>query len=354
MRSPVLLTLCAAVCLPALVQSAAPAQPSELPKDPRAIFAAAAPLYDFTDPALKPWHFKAAYQLYDEKGNPTQQGTYEYWWASPKVYRSTWTRAGASHTDWHTADGKHLYLGTGDRVGFIEYKIESALLSPLPNPATLDPTQVRLEHKAATLGGSKFDCIVVSPLAPRGFQTVEDPIGRFPTWCFDPSVPALRISYSYRSLAMNFNLIVPTQGRYLARGLVFFEGKRQLLTAKVDAVNAIAATDPALVPDPAAHSAQLDKVPVSAGTAVGMLIKKVTPIYPEDAKKKRISGTVVVQASIGTDGIIHDLHVISAPWPSLAAEAIEAVSHWEYKPFMQDGEPVEVEATINVIFTLGR
>jgi hypothetical protein len=66
-----------------------------LPNDPREVFAMAAPHYDFADPALKPFHIKAAYQLYDEKGKPSEQGTFEYWWASPPAYRATWTRPGA-------------------------------------------------------------------------------------------------------------------------------------------------------------------------------------------------------------------------------------------------------------------
>jgi hypothetical protein len=78
-----------------------------LPKDPREIFAAAAPSYDFSDASLKPWHLKASYQLYDQNGKPTAQGTYEYWWASPKTYRSTWMHGGVTRSDWQAADGKH-------------------------------------------------------------------------------------------------------------------------------------------------------------------------------------------------------------------------------------------------------
>jgi hypothetical protein len=70
--------------LPGFAQTAANAGPG-LPQDPREIFAAAAPFYDFNSPDLKPWHLKATYQLYDEKGKPGEQGTYEYWWASRQV-----------------------------------------------------------------------------------------------------------------------------------------------------------------------------------------------------------------------------------------------------------------------------
>ena len=46
-----------------------------LPKDAADIFAAAAPLYDFNSPSLKPWHMKVSYQLYDDKGESSETGT---------------------------------------------------------------------------------------------------------------------------------------------------------------------------------------------------------------------------------------------------------------------------------------
>ncbi len=62
---------------------------------------------------------------------------------------------------------------------------------------------------------------------------------------------------------------------------------------------------------------------------------------------------MVLQATIGTDGGIHNLHVLSSPSPLLAVSALWAVSHWEYKPYLLNGEPVEVETTVNVIYSLG-
>ena len=76
-----------ALLLPGFGQTAVNAGPG-LPKEPREILAAAAPSYDFSSPELKPWHLKAIYRLYDLKGNLTEQGTWEYWWATQKIHRS--------------------------------------------------------------------------------------------------------------------------------------------------------------------------------------------------------------------------------------------------------------------------
>jgi len=339
--------------LPGFAQTTANAGPG-LPKDPREVFAAAAPFYDFTSPDLKPWHLKATYQLYDEKGNPAEQGTYEYWWASPQVYRSTWTRAGATHTDWHVVDGKHAHQATGEPLKFFEYKLQAAFFSPLPAPADLAPSKSRLDQRSIGSKGTKFPCIMVIPLMPKYGELKTVPLGLFPTYCFDPQLPVLRASHSFGSLNTDFNHIVKIQNKYLAREILVLEGQRKILSAVVDSVTTLVPSDPALTPPEAAVSAKPDKVQLSAGIAVGQLLKKLQPYYPQDAKGARISGTVVLQATIGTDGGIHDLHVISAPAPSLAVSALWAVSQWEYKPYLLMGEPVEVETTINVIYTLGR
>jgi len=178
-------------------------------------------------------------------------------------------------------------------------------------------------------------------------------LGLFPTYCFDPQLPALRASYSFGTLTTAFDKIVKMQDKYLPREILIFDGKRKILSAEVKSVTGLAASDLALTPDADAHYPKLDKVDISAGVAVGFLRKKQRPVYPQDAKDARVSGTVILRAIIGMDGGIHELHVVSAPWPSLAASALWAASHWEYKPYLLNGEPVEVETIVNVIYTLG-
>jgi len=317
------------------------------------VFEAAAPFYDFNDAKLKPWHLKASYQLYDEKGEPAEKGTYEYWWASPKVYRSTWTRPSATHTDWHTADGKHAFLGTGEPLKFFEYKLQGSLLSPLPDSGDLDPDEYRLDRETTKLGSLKLPCIMVIPLMPQHGQIQTVPLGLFPTYCFDSALPVLRVSYSWGTVTTEFDHIVKVQGRCLAREIIPFEGKRKILSATVDLIEGLNPVDPALTPPPDAHVPERDRVQLVGAVAQGFLLKKVVPVYPQDAKDARVSGKVVLSAIIGMDGGIHQLHVVSTPWPSLAASALWSVPHWEYKPYLLNGEPVEVETTINVIYSLG-
>jgi len=83
-----------------------------------------------------------------------------------------------------------------------------------------------------------------------------------------------------------------------------------------------------------------------------MLDERHFPVYPIEAKKAGVSGTVVLSATIGTDGIVKDLQVVSGP-QMLQQAALDAVRSWRYRPYLLNGQPVEIHTTVNVIFTLG-
>jgi protein TonB len=93
------------------------------------------------------------------------------------------------------------------------------------------------------------------------------------------------------------------------------------------------------------------RVRVSQGVTAGMIVHRVQPMYPPLARQARIQGPVVLQAEISKDGSIENLHLISGH-PMLAPAAIEAIKQWKYKPYILNGEPVEVETTITFNFTL--
>src|SRR5258708_17603195 len=221
-------------------ESQAPANPaSEIPKEPLAMLQMAASHYKFNESAMKPFHLKATYQLYLENGQPSGRGTYEYWWISPEVNRSTWTRPGATHSDWQIAAGKHAYLDTGEPLRFFEYKLQSALFSPLPREEELDPAKSRFERQTVEIGKTKLPCVEVVPKTPSYGRIQEASTGIFPTYCFDLKLPALRLSYSGGSLTTAFDKIAELQDRYVAREIEMLEGKHKLLTAQIETVTGL-------------------------------------------------------------------------------------------------------------------
>jgi TonB family protein len=84
------------------------------------------------------------------------------------------------------------------------------------------------------------------------------------------------------------------------------------------------------------------------------LITRITPAYPPAAKQARVQGTVELGATISKEGIPIELRVISAPNDDLAESSLEAVRQWRYRPTLLNGEPVEIETTIIVNYTLVR
>jgi protein TonB len=101
------------------------------------------------------------------------------------------------------------------------------------------------------------------------------------------------------------------------------------------------------------HSDVQGPVRVSSGLMDGIVVRRVMPVYPSLAKAAGIEGTVVLQAAISKSGTIENLRVISGS-AMLQQAAMDAVKGWRYKPFLLNGEPVEVETTVNVVFSLGR
>ena len=93
------------------------------------------------------------------------------------------------------------------------------------------------------------------------------------------------------------------------------------------------------------------RVRISQGVAQGLLIARVQPTYPPDAREARIQGTVILKAVISKVGDVESLELISGH-PMLAPAAEEAVKHWKYRPYMLNGNAVSVETQITVNFAL--
>jgi protein TonB len=112
-------------------------------------------------------------------------------------------------------------------------------------------------------------------------------------------------------------------------------------------IGGIISSTPVAVP----KAATPQRVRVSQGVTQGLLIRKIQPNYPPLARQARIQGSVLLQAVISKEGAIENLRLISGH-PMLAPAALEAVKQWRYKPYILNGEPVEVETQVTVNFTL--
>lgn len=99
------------------------------------------------------------------------------------------------------------------------------------------------------------------------------------------------------------------------------------------------------------HAPAAAPIRISSGVAASIAIRKDLPLYPAIAKAAGVEGTIVLAATISKSGTVENLRVISGP-PMFQQAALDAVKNWRYRPYLLNGDPVEVETTVNVVFHL--
>ncbi|HUB82993.1 MAG TPA: TonB family protein [Bryobacteraceae bacterium] len=114
-----------------------------------------------------------------------------------------------------------------------------------------------------------------------------------------------------------------------------------------------AAPPPPPPPPPQKKVETPQRIRVGGNVQSAMIIRKTPPIYPQLAKSARVQGVVHLAAVIAKDGTIQELHSLGGP-ALLIQAAMDAVKTWIYKPTLLNGEPVQVETTIDVNFTLNQ
>lgn len=93
------------------------------------------------------------------------------------------------------------------------------------------------------------------------------------------------------------------------------------------------------------------RVRVGGNVQQAKMIRQIQPQYPQIAKTAHVQGTVMLHAIIAKDGSVQELQYVSGP-ALLMRSAMDAVRQWKYQPTLLNGEPVEVDTTISVVFTL--
>ena len=92
---------------------------------------------------------------------------------------------------------------------------------------------------------------------------------------------------------------------------------------------------------------------ISQGVSQGLVVKRVQPVYPRNALTMHVEGTVQLMATISKSGDIGAVKVLSGP-PQLTNAAADAVKQWKYKPYLLNGEPVDIQTQVTVVFKLPR
>jgi len=173
--------------------------------------------------------------------------------------------------------------------------------------------------------------------------TKADPAGQFKF----ASIPAGRYSLELRApgfkiLTLRTAVSADTPSAVKAR-LVIGEVSEALTVSAARPSGAHAVAAPA----------NPQRIRVGGNVQPCMILRKVAPVYPADLKAKGITGTVRLIGIVSKQGFLQNLRVLNTDIdPGLATAAMEAASHWQYRPSLLNGEPVEVLTNIDITFEL--
>ena len=170
-----------------------------------------------------------------------------------------------------------------------------------------------------------------------------------------------RLDFEQKGVLSHRSLICTTAKDYV---LVWNAGARdgKGIEAVISSLSSVSTTDSVAGPgapsapgasDPRDPQESAEHVPihVASGVSGGLLVKKVPPVYPADARAAYIEGTVILKAEISKEGDIVNLELLDGPL-ELAGSAVDAVRRWKYRPYMLNGEPVRVQTQIQVNYQL--
>lgn len=350
----------ACLAVPALAAQTPAASPAQtLPADPAALLQLASQVNGLHGSDLKPWHARATWQTLDDQKQVKDQGTWEEWWAAEKKYKITWKSATVDRTFYGTDHGRYFAQRT-DGTSWQFATVERLIQTPVIASDFAAPMKTTRQAFDMQQGNVPMHCAVQAPLQSDGQPVMVFDQNRKShpmefRYCFSGDLPAVRAERVSDGGQTVFNSMIRFQGQYLAQRVRSVGAGGTETDISLDLVEPIGTVaDADFVPPP---DAQLEpvvkKIALSSALAQGLRIGGNPLRYPQKALAERLQGTVVLTATISTQGAIADLSVVSGP-PELRSAALEAVRTWKYKPYLLNGQPVEVETQINVIFSLGR
>jgi TonB family protein len=207
-----------------------------------------------------------------------------------------------------------------------------------------------LQEKDQALGNARLKCLSVAGYEIKG----EKRAAQGSTYCIDADKPDLRIKADpFTHSQMVHNGLRIFQGQYVPEKVESLRNGTVVWRAVLETLESLPQVDEATLVAPPDAKPVIKKVQISAEVAQGQISSMVRPAYPPQTLANGIQGMVVLQGTISRDGIPINLRVVSGN-QQLQMAALDAVKQWRYKPYLLNGEPVQVETTINVVFHLGR
>lgn len=337
--------LCLASLLPCpILPQQTASTPPRLPKDPAALLKSAWQENGLHGPDVQPWHVHATWTDVDQKGQATSTGTWEEWWAGENKYKISYI-SGSFQQNLFVTDHGVFATGSADAPNWEFELIQHAVISPIPDPQRLSKSAWHGNRQKR--GQIEITCasqFALPPLPSLGAPHSGD------QYCFADELPALRV-YVSDDEEMSTDSLVRFQGRYLARRIRVLQTglpETDIALHQVERIPSVADEDFA----PPQGAVPATAVLISRSAFINKRIGGKPPEYPDKAKAERMSGAVLLEVTIRSDGSVTDVQALTGP-PLLQKSAVKAVSTWRYQPYQIAGTPVGVRTRVRIIYTLG-
>jgi len=314
-----------------------------MPSDPAALLALAAKVNGLQNAGTEPLHIKATYQVIDDKGGVAETGTFEEIRFTAKKYKLTYSSPSISQTDYST-DAGLFRVGDSKWPDSRAVAARDILYPAFPSSEMIGKSRIKTEERK--VGNTQLKCVTLDP-AKAGA------IGYHDVYCFSSAAPILRtVELGHGIVGIVYNGIVAVRGAYIAGDASSSLVGKLRVRVHLDVLNAMPHEDESVLTPPPGTAPITRRAWVGAGAMGNKIVRKAAPEYPAIARAAKIQGTVLLEAVIGKDGRIVEARAIGGP-PMLQQASIDAVRKWVYEPYLLDGEPIEVETEINVVFSLG-
>lgn len=322
--------------------SAPPAAAS--PSDPTALMVQAARLNGLSG-LLVPWHLEATYQTFDADGKPKDQGTFSEWWVSNDKHKTVYSGSNGLNLTTYRYDKTTTRTGSPGWIPFRAQMAQSYLVSPVPPPSAVEKLAFSIMEKK--IGEVTLQCLRAPMSEPDANSYF--PYDNLPAVCLTGGSPIIRATVNEGRYFALYNKIVQIGGRYVAEELSVMDPDRTIVNMEVTKLELLSRVDYSdFVPPPTASILPV-RVSVDGRAFSKNRIGGDAPEYPAIARSQRMYGMVLLDAVITPGGKIAELDVISGP-KALQRAAYDAVKTWKFKPFLLDGQPVEVQTEIGVVF----
>jgi TonB family protein len=294
---------------------------------------------------VTPWHLKARYEILAEDGKSVETGTYEEWRVDATQYRIALHGPSASVEEYGTDHGifrTSQQSWPGKPLSTIRTMVERPVSSPV------QPEKTELKNFERSLGSSSLLC---TALLVRGSKLPDKDAA---SYCFDKTNSLLvYASDPNKQFQTLFQSVVLVNGHYLAKEMQLFLVGQLWLKVHVDSIAGLPAEERTALAVPVDATLGAARTSAPDDLTRGKLIRKAVPAYPPAARMQGVQGTVLINGIIGTDGHLQQLQVLAGP-QMLRQTSLETVRQWVYSPYLLDGQPIEVETDINVVFALGQ